>query len=267
MKKTLTILALTAVMALFLVSSATAGSTLDRIKKKGELVVGITGSQPPLNATAKDGRILGLEGDLARLMASGMGVEVKFVKKPFNKLLPALESGMVDVIMSSMTMTPKRNLNVAFVGPYYISGKGILTKYEHIGKLQKPQGLNSPDFRVVTLKDSTSEAFVKSAASNAKLVTVGSYKEGLDKLMKNEVEALVADYPYCAVSAFRYQDKGLTAGESRLTFEPIGVAMPEDTLLINWTTNFLNALQASGTLEGLTKKWFTDGSWLKELPE
>jgi len=267
MKKTLTILTLTVVLAMFLVSPAIAGSTLDRIKKKGELVVGIAGTQPPLNATSKDGKILGLEGDLARLMAAGMGVEVKFVKKPFNKLLPALESGMVDIIMSSMTMTPKRNLNVAFVGPYYISGKGILTKYEHIGKLQKQGGLNSPEFKVVTLKDSTSEAFVKGAAPKATLITVGSYKDGVDKLLNDEVEALVADYPFCAVSAFRYQDKGLTAGESRLTFEPIGIAMPEDTLLINWTTNFLNALQASGTLEGLTKKWFTDGSWLKDIQD
>jgi len=267
MKKTLTILTLTAVLAMFLVSPAIAGSTLDRIQKKGELVVGLTGTQPPLNATTKDGKIIGLEGDLARLMAAGMGVEVKFVKKPFNKLLPALESGMVDVIMSSMTMTPKRNLNVAFVGPYYVSGKGILTKYEHIGKLQGPSGLNTPEYKVVALKDSTSEAFAKGAAPKATLITVGSYKEGLDKLMNNEVHALIADYPYCAVSAFRYQSKGLTAGESRLTFEPIGITMPEDTLLINWTTNFLNALQASGTLEGITKKWFTDGSWLKELPE
>jgi len=267
MKKTLTIIALTTVVALFLVAPAFAGSTLDRILKKGELVVGITGSQPPLNATTKDGKLIGLEPDLARLMAASMGVEVKFVKKPFNKLLPALESGMVDIIMSSMTMTAKRNLNVAFVGPYYVSGKGILTKYEHIGKLQQSEGLNSQNFRVVALKDSTSEAFVKNTAPNAKFIGVATYKEGLDKLINNEVEATVADYPYCAVSAFRYQSKRLTAGESRLTFEPIGIAMAEDTLLINWTTNFLNALRAGGALEGLTKKWFTDGSWLKELPE
>ena len=164
MKKTLTIVTLTAFLALFLVSPATAGSTLDRILKKGELVVGITGSQPLLNATTKNGKLVGLEPDLARLMAASMGVEVKFVKKPFGKLLLALESGLVDIIMSSMTMTSKRNLNVAFVGPYYVSGKGILTKYEHIGKLQQAEGLNSPEFKVTALKGSTSEAFVKGTA-------------------------------------------------------------------------------------------------------
>ena len=48
--------------------------------------------------------------------------------------------------------------------------------------------------------------------------------------------------------------------------EPLGIAMPADTLLINWTQNFLNLLAASGELEKRKNFWFKDASWLSELP-
>jgi len=65
----------------------------------------------------------------------------------------------VDMILSGMTMTPKRNLKVAFVGPYFISGKGILTKTEHIAALQSATGLNKAEFSIAAIKDSCSEMF------------------------------------------------------------------------------------------------------------
>ena len=113
-------------------SSTSASPGLDRIQKRGELIVGTMGNMPPLNMTAKDGEIFGLEPDLAKLMARAMNVRVKFVTKPFPELLPALQAGEVDMVMSGMTITPKRNMKVAFVGPYFISGKAFLTKMRTI---------------------------------------------------------------------------------------------------------------------------------------
>ena len=59
MKKAILILTLTFVLVISLVTSAPAGTSLKRILQKGELVVGLTGTQPPLNATTKDGKIIG----------------------------------------------------------------------------------------------------------------------------------------------------------------------------------------------------------------
>jgi polar amino acid transport system substrate-binding protein len=117
------------------------------------------------------------------------------------------------------------------------------------------------------LKASTSEQFVRKAAPNAKLVTVSSYNEALEKLFADDIDALIADYPYCAVAAFRHQERGLVAGESRLTFEPIGIGIPADTLMINWVQNFLNLVRGSGDLEAATQRWFDDPSWIRSLPE
>jgi ABC-type amino acid transport substrate-binding protein len=62
------------------------------------------------------------------------------------------------------------------------------------------------------------------------------------------------------------QDKGLIAGESPLTFEPLGIAMAEDTLLINWVQNFMISLKGSGKLKEMGNKWLKGGSWIDELP-
>ena len=110
---------------------------LDGIVQKGELVVGTAASMPPLNMTTKKGEIIGFEIDLARMMASAMGVKLRVEPMEFSKLLPALENGKVDMVLSGMTITPARNLKVAFVGPYFISGKAFLTKIETIAKAKE----------------------------------------------------------------------------------------------------------------------------------
>ena len=265
MRKTV-VLVLVSVLLLLAVNTAVAGKAMDSILNKGQLVVGITGTQPPLNVTNKDGKIIGYDADIARLIAMNLGVEVKFTTMPFAELLPALTAGKVDMVLSSMTMTLERNRKVAFVGPYYVSGKGVITKTQTIGALQQAEGLNNPEFKVAALNNSTSQTFVEQAAPKAQLVPTKSYDEAIDMLLQDKVNAVVADYPFCAFSAFRHQDKGLISGQSKLTVEPLGIAIPEDALLINWLNNFVNMFEVSGQMKKLTQKWFQDGAWIKDLP-
>jgi len=265
MKRSIFIAVLVAVLVAGFVASAPAGSILNRILKNGELVVGTTGTQPPLNATTKDDKIIGLDADIAKQIAVGMGVKVRFSTMPFPELLPALYADKVDLILSSMTMTPERNLKVAFIGPYYISGKGMLTKAQTIATLQAAENLNDPQFKLVALKASTSQEFVEKTAPRATLVTAKSYDEALDLLFADKVNVLIADYPFCAFTAFRYQEKGLVSGQARLTFEPLGIAVKEDTLLINWLDNFMKILEGSGQLQKMSDYWFKNPSWTKDL--
>jgi len=243
-----------------------ASPVLDRIQKRGELIVGTMGEMPPLNMTAKDGEIFGLEPDLARLMADAMGVKVKFVAKPFPDLLPALQAGQVDMVMSGMTITPKRNMKVAFVGPYFISGKAFLTKLKTVALAKEAEEVNSPNTKLVALKDSTSQTFAETVLDKTTLFTTGTYDEAVDMVLKDKVQAMIADYPICVVSVFRYPEAGLLSVVTPLTYEPIGIAIPSnDPLLMNWTTNTLNSIEASGQLDELRLKWFAQGSWLDKL--
>jgi len=267
MRKRTAFVALGLAVILFFAGAAEAGPVLDRIRKNGELLVGISGDQPPLNATTRDGKIIGLEADISTLMASSMGVTLKLVSIPFAELLPALSEGRIDMILSGMTMTPKRNMKVAFVGPYYVTGKAFLTKNKTIASLKHADGIDAPEYTVVALKGSTSQAYVEKVLPRAKLVPTKDYDEALDMVIRDKAHVMVADYHFCAVSAFRHKDKGLTTVEAPFTFEPIGVAMQEgDPLLVNWAQNFFTALNGSGELKKMADRWFLDASWMKELP-
>jgi polar amino acid transport system substrate-binding protein len=247
-------------------SGTSASPVLDRIQKRGELVVGTMGNMPPLNMTDKAGAIFGLEPDLAGLLAKAMNVKVKLVTKPFNELLPALQSGQVDMVLSGMTITPKRNLKVAFVGPYFISGKAFLTKKETIAFVKKTENANNPNTKIVTLRDSTSQAFAEEYLDKTTLFTTGTYDEAVNMVLQDKVQAMIADYHICVVSVFRYPEAGLLSVVTQLTYEPIGIAIPaNDPLMMNWTQNTLNGLEESGLLDELKLKWFAEGDWLNKL--
>jgi polar amino acid transport system substrate-binding protein len=253
-------------LSLMVSTGASAGSSMERIIKKGELAVGTSGTQPPMSATNKKGELIGMDVDMSRAMADALGVKLKFVQMPFAELLPALEAGKVDMVLSGMTITAERNKKVAFVGPYVVTGKGILAVAERFAALKEAKGLDTPEVTIAALKDSTSQKFAQTSMSKAKLTLFGSYDEAIDLLLKNKIDVIVADFQFCALTAYRQQKKGLIAGQSALTFEPLGIAMAEDTLLINWVQNFLNQYQGTGELKKLSEKWLNPGSWIDDLP-
>ena len=249
------------------VFAAGVSPVLDRIQEKKELVVGTAASMPPLNMTTKDGQVIGMEMDLARLFASGMDVKLTLKPMNFNDLLPALEAGQVDMVLSGMTMTPGRNLKVAFVGPYFASGKSVLAKMVNVGLVDEIAKMNNPDKVLVALKGSTSQMFVERVIPNAKLVLADDYDQAVAMVRNDKAIVMVADYPICMVSVYRYPDAKLGTLEKPISYEPVGVALPAgDPLLVNWVQNFLQTLEKTGQTKMLLEKWFKDTSWVSRLP-
>jgi len=270
MKKTaiLTTLVLTLVIGSPL--AAIAGSdapVATRIIESGKLRVGMTGTQPPYTVVSKTGEIIGYEVDIANLLAGAMQVDLEIVQKPFAELLPALKKGEVDVVMSGMTMTPRRNLEVAFVGPYQVSGKSMLTKSDSISSIVNADELDQSKARIVALKDSTSQDFVKRVWPDAQFTAVEDYEAGVAKLIDGTADALVADYPICALSILQHPEADLVTLDRPLTLEPIGIAIPPgDAVFLNMVENSLGALSLIGVLDALEEKWFDNGGWLINLP-
>ena len=248
-------------------AKASASPVIDRILQRGELAVGMTGNMPPLNMTSKEGELIGYEVDLARAMAKAMGVKAKPVVMPFAELLPALQSGKIDLILSNMTITPGRNLKVAFVVPYFTSGKAFLTKIKTIAMADEPGDIDAKKTKLVALKGSTSQAFVEEAIPEATLFAASDYDEAVKMVLEDKVHAMVADYPICVVSVFRYPNQGLLSVVTTLTYEPIGVGVPAgDPLLVNWVENFMGIAEETGLLQELKENWLLRADWLNRLP-
>ena len=182
---------------------------LSRIVEGGTFKVGMSGTQPPFSVISKSGSLIGYEVDLANLLADAMGVKVEFVQKPFGQLLPALEKGEIDAIMSGMTMTPKRNLKAAFVGPYIVSGKSILTKSSTLAALKEAEQIDRSNIKIAALKGSTSEKFVQNVLEKTTYTAVDDYDAGVQMVLDGKVDAMVADFPICALSQMRFPDQGL----------------------------------------------------------
>ena len=248
-------------------ASASASPVIDRILQRGELVVGMAGDMPPMNMTTKEGELIGYEVDLAKNMASAMGVRAKMEVMPFAELIPALEAGKIDLILSNMTITPGRNLKVAFVGPYFESGKAFMTKIKTIAQAEDPEDIDAKNTKLVALKGSTSQAFVQKAIPDATLVAANSYDEAVKMVLEDKVHAMVADYPICVVSIFRHPGQGLLSVLTTLTYEPIGVGVPAgDPLLVNWVENFMGIAENVGLFDRLKQKWILQADWLHRLP-
>jgi polar amino acid transport system substrate-binding protein len=245
---------------------ASLSPVLDRIRERGKIVVGTTGNQPPLVARDKDGGLIGLEADLARLIALSMGVEPEIKAMAFSELLPALGNGTVDLVLSGMTMTSERNMKVAFVGPYFISGTSVLTKEGSIERMADIERINDPNTRLAALKGSTSQHIVEDLIPKATLKLVTDYDDAVQMVIKGDVDAVIADHLFCVLTALRHEDDKLTTLLRPLTFEPIGVALPpNDPLLVNWMDNFFLMLEGTGLLDDLTARWLEDPSWLEDV--
>jgi len=164
----------------------------------------------------------------------------------------------VDVVLSNVTINPKRNLRVAFVGPYLESGKCIVAKQTALAQADREStDLNSPDTRLAVLNGSTSESFARQLFPKVTLVPIDSYETGAELVRTDEASGLLTDYPICLATLKANPDAGFVSLFSLLTYEPIGIALPAgDAQFINWTENFLKRLDGTEALKGLGQRWF-----------
>jgi polar amino acid transport system substrate-binding protein len=240
---------------------------LDRIADSGVLKVGMSGNQAPLNAKSRTGQLIGFEVDFANLLAAAMDVKAELVIKPFSELLPALQDGDIDVVMSGMTITAERTANVSFIGPYTLSGKSILTKSKTLAAADEAGDINQANLTIAALEGSTSQQFVEKNLPRVNLVKSRDYDTAVKLVMDGTADALVADMPVCILSLMRYPGEDLVTLNQPLTIEPIGIALPAgDAQFLNLVENYFRTLEGMGVMQQLRRKWLEDSSWIAALP-
>ena len=90
-----------------------------------DLVVGANIGNVPWEFQDASGDFVGFEIDLAREVGARLGRPVEVVNIPFNGLFPAVQSGRIDIALSSITITEKRLNSVSFAQPYYDSAQSL----------------------------------------------------------------------------------------------------------------------------------------------
>jgi len=239
---------------------------LARMVATGEMRVGTSGGQAPFSMTTRNGDLVGLDIALARILGQSMGLEVRFVTLPFAELLPALEGGDVDLVMSGMTITPARAQRAAFVGPYVTTGKALLTRSKRLAAVQAAHDLDDPKLRFAALEGSTSEDFAERSLPRAKLVLASELEAAVGLLLAGKVDGVLADRETAAIAVLRHPGAGLLESTATFTVEPIGIAVPlDDPRLASLVQTYLDALASRGVLEKARDFWMKDPSWVKDI--
>jgi polar amino acid transport system substrate-binding protein len=248
-------------------TQAMAGDTLQRLNDFQVLKVGMSGNQPPMTMTNREGGLMGFDVDLARALALAMNVKLDIKTMPFGELLTALEEDKIDMVLSNMSITPERTERVSFVGPYMMSGMSIVTKNSTLSEISSAEEFNRAGLKLIALSNSTNVNFIKTVAPDATLIEAASYDEGVALLIEGKADAMVADMTQCILAVLRFPEANLTTLDKPLTVEPVGIAVSkDDPQFFNLVDNFLRAYEKTGVLTKLRKKWFEDDAWVAALP-
>jgi polar amino acid transport system substrate-binding protein len=95
---------------------------------KGILRLGTAAITEPFSFLDGSQKIIGLDIELAQLVAQKLDMKLEIVNMDFGAMIPALLSGKVDMIASCITITEERSKKVLFSEPYYLGGIAALVK-------------------------------------------------------------------------------------------------------------------------------------------
>lgn len=232
--------------------------SLDKILKRGKLVVGVKFDTKPFGYINQRQQLIGYDIDLAREIAKIiLGNENKIEFKqvtPSNRIL-SLNSGQVDMIIATMTITKQREEVVDFSIPYYYAGQAILVPQK--SKITSMSDLNGK--KVIIVFGSTAEKNLKLFAPDAIVVGYKTYTSGYSALKQGRADAMTSDDTI--LMGFALQDKSLKLLPKRYSQEPYAVAFkkgPESIRLKSKVNFIIQDMKKSGRLHHLKAKWIKD---------
>lgn len=108
---------------------AAAADHLDQIRARGEVVIGVKGDYVPFGLVDPEGRLVGIEADLAADLARRLGVGLRLVAVTSTNRLQKLEEGSVDVVIATLGDTSERRDIATLIEPgYFASGANLMLR-------------------------------------------------------------------------------------------------------------------------------------------
>ncbi|WP_442951737.1 ABC transporter substrate-binding protein/permease [Paenibacillus sp. GYB006] len=193
MKKTVRILMLLMCIVLLLPAGMATVYAADNVNSKETLVLGTSADFPPYEFHKTiDGQdqIVGFDIEIAKAIAEKMGAELVIEDMGFDSLLPALQSGRVDLVISGMTPDEKRRQSIDFSDYYYKASQVILVRSEDADKYQTMTDLEGETIGVQ--KGSIQEG-IGQGIKNANLVALEKMGDLVLQLETERVNAVIVE--------------------------------------------------------------------------
>lgn len=228
------------------------GSTMEKIKSRGELLVGGSLDAPLLSQqNPATGEVEGFDATMGKALAKYIIGEpkVKIVNSASETREALLANGTVDVVFQTYTITEERAKQVAFAGPYYTSGLTIAVKQGTSG-IAKPEDLNGK--KVIAGANTPAIPAIKKLAPQAEIVTFGSDPECLQALKQDRGVAYVQDETLLIAAA--QKDPAIQIVTKPFTVDPYGIGLKHgDEQMKKFVNDWLGKIQADGTWQQIWK--------------
>ncbi|MEY3032657.1 MAG: hypothetical protein RLZZ622_1132 [Planctomycetota bacterium] len=155
------------------------------------LRVGMELSYPPFEMTETDGQPTGVSVRLAEALGQHLGRQVVIENIAFDGLIPALRTGTIDCIISSMTATPERARSITFSQPYLTTGLTLL-----VGKnspIKSTDDLDRPGIRVAVKIGTTAHKFAARDLKQAQVFVLNRESAAVLEVIQGKVDAFIYD--------------------------------------------------------------------------
>lgn len=225
------------------------------IKNRGRLIVGVKYDSKPFGYVGKDGKLKGYDVELAHMIARqllGNEKKVSFRQVNQNTRISKLNSGEVDMVIATMTVTPQREAVVDFSVPYYTTGQALMIRktspIRAIGELN--------DKKVITILNTTGEKNLRYFAPAALVQGYRTYEEGFAALQAKKADAMTADESI--LIGLTMEDPSFKVLPQRYTNEFYAIAFRKSKNakgLKNDVDNILLDMRKKGELNKLKHKW------------
>jgi len=243
-----------AALVLAVATGAQAESTVDAVRARGTLRVGVKTDAPPFGSIDAAGRPVGFEIDLARFFA-----RVLFDDDRRAELVPvttatrfeALRAGRVDLLIATVTATEDRQRQMELSEPYFMAASLLLVQ-----KASGVQGLADLVARPVTVvRDSVQAHDIGILQPRALVSAVGSVAEGVDAVRSGQSDAFV--YDDVVLLAVAQSDAALRIVGRPLAPRPFVVAArKDDAQLIRWVNGWLARMRRDGSYGEIWRRYF-----------
>ncbi|MEK4023521.1 transporter substrate-binding domain-containing protein [Mammaliicoccus sciuri] len=247
-------------------AGTTEKSTLKNIQDKKKLVVGIAPGYFPFEMKSTEGGYVGYDIDLANAVGEWLKVDVEFKQFVFDGLVPALQTGEVDMVIAGMTIRGDRALAVGMSDPYYKTGQAIMVPAAN-KDVKSWEELDVKGKKIAVGVGTTGALLAKSQFKNAEVVDFEDFPLAATAMGSGQADAVVYDEP--AIAVWRLEHEGqVHQVEGLLSAENLGIAVKKnDFETLQWLNSFLHGyIDSPEELESRTR-WFEESDWLTKVTE
>ncbi len=242
-------------------ASSAAAQTLAEIVAKKKIVVGVLVDLPPFGMMDANQKPVGLDIDLANLMAKNLGVEAEIVPVATGNRIPYLQSKRIDVLVASLGITPERAKQVMFAIPYV--GVDVVIAGPKRVKISSIEDLKNVS--VAVARGSSQEGYITAIApKDAKIMRFDGDGAATQAVLSGQADTFSNNT--LMVGTIKKANPSLEI-ENKVVLrrQANAIAVRLDAFeLHQWINTFIYHTKMTGELQALHTKWLGEPS--PELP-